>query len=972
MTKKLTATFSLLFLLINTGPLSAPCLAQGAIELYGSVVDETRAFIVAAPVALDDGKGNKYTTQTDGQGRYRFTNVKPGLYRLLIVVEGFAPFEEQIDLTAERTAPFDVTLKVFISEQVEVKTEDAGLSTEPDNNLSAIVLTEEDLEALPDDPDELLETLRLIAGGAGGGDEAALYVDGFSEDGRIPPKEAILRIQLNSNPFSAEYNEPGRSRIEIITKPGSDAYHGGFRLNFNDEAMNARNAFAPFRAPLQTRSYNGNLSGPIIKNRWGFFVDMNRREQDENGVVNATVLNPVTFLPEPFAETVLTPSRVTNFSIRTDFLVTPKHTLWFQYRRTSRANENQGLGGGFDLPERASTRTRGDNTFRFSLTSIVSERAVNEFRLEFDRDTSATQAVTDATAIIVLDAFSAGGNQGSLFSEDEEDEIELVNNLTYTYNKHTFRVGVRAERESGNILNRSNFGGTFTFGTDVERDALGVPVLNQVGNQIPISPLELYRRVITGVEGYRPSQFSIVRGDPSLNISQLEMGWFIQDDWRIRPSLTLSYGLRHSWQTNLEDDLNFAPRAGLAWQPDKEGLSTVRLGAGIFHDFISDGITLDTIRLDGERQQQFTVQRPSFFPDIPDLLEGAVQRPSTVRVKDDHLNAPYSIISTASYERRLPNDIFASVGYTWTRGVHLLRTRNLNAPLPNGGSIDPVLPFPDRGPILVYESTGFLTRHEMTLSLRTEIGPLQLSGNYTLSSTRSDTDGSGQTPANSFDLGPEWGRSGQDSRHNVFVRGSISLPWRVRLSSFVRANSGRPFNITTGRDNNRDTLFSDRPAFASPDDPEAVITEFGVFNPNPLLGDEIIPRNFGQGPGSVNVSLSVSKTFGFGESRSARASRGVTEDGRQADLERVRRERRDGGWRGGGRGGRGRGGTGGRGGDGDRGRQKYNLTISLNARNLFNTTNLSRYNGVLTSARFGTANSAQQSRRIEASLNFRF
>jgi len=136
-----------------------------------------------------------------------------------------------------------------------------------------------------------------MAGAAGGADDAAVYVGGFRERGQLPPKEAILRISINQNPYSAEFSERGDARIEIITKPGSDTFHGGFNFNFNDESLNARDAFATFRAPFQNRAYGGYFSGPIIRNRWGFFFDMQHTETDGNDFVNAIVLDPVTFLP---------------------------------------------------------------------------------------------------------------------------------------------------------------------------------------------------------------------------------------------------------------------------------------------------------------------------------------------------------------------------------------------------------------------------------------------------------------------------------------------------------------------------------------------------------------------------------------------------------------------------------------------------------------------------------------------------
>ncbi|HXG63953.1 MAG TPA: carboxypeptidase regulatory-like domain-containing protein, partial [Blastocatellia bacterium] len=855
MLKKTTVTMLSLLLAVSALP-AISAHAQGAVELRGTVTDETKAYIPAAPVVLEDAKGQKFTAQTDELGRYRFTGLQPGVYTITVEVEGFAKYTDQVDLTAKRNVTLDIALAVFISDQVEVKDDAAGISTEPDKNLSAITLSGVELEALPDDPDELLDTLKQMAGGA---EDASVYVGGFREDGRIPPREAIQMIRINANPFAAEFSEPGRRRIEIVTKPGSDTYHGSFRFNFNDESLNARDPFSPIRAPLQVRDYGFNFTGPIIKNRWGFFADFERREFDENEVVNATILNPATLQPELFSTSVLTPRRGTDFSIRTDYLATSKHTLGFQYRFED--DENLNFGGGFDLPERGSTNRNREHSFRFSLTTIVTENAVNEARFEFERETSNTRALTDATAINVLDAFNAGGAQDSLFQDDITDEYEFSNNLTYTYKRHTIKAGFRAEGERLDYINRSNFGGTFTFGTDFERDAQGQPVLDGSGNMIPISSLELYRRVVAGVPGYRPSQFSIVRGDPAIQFSQVEMGWFVQDDWRVSERLTLSYGVRHEFQTNLVDKMNFAPRFGLAWNPDKDKKGVVRFGAGVFYDYLDDNITFNTLRFDGVRQQQFVIQRPSFFPEIPDAFDENDRRRPTIRVKSEGLNAPYTILSTVSYERQLSKNLIGTVNYSFIRGLHLLRSRNINAPVPGSA----LSPFPDQGPILEYESTGRSRRHELQVGLRANFGrKFMMSGFYTLSSTKSDTDGAGTNPADPYNLAIEYGRAGQDVRHRIFVGGSVSLPWNMRVSPFIIASSGRPFNITTGRDNNRDTLFTDRPAFANPGDPEALVTPFGVFNPNPQPGDEIIPRNFGDGPGFVNVNLNLSKTFGFG------------------------------------------------------------------------------------------------------------
>jgi Carboxypeptidase regulatory-like domain len=1003
MKRTLAISLSSLLLMVNLFGLGAPgaAHAQGLIELRGTVIDETNAYIAAAPLALDDGQGKKYTAVADDHGRYRFT-VKPGTYTLTVEVEGFGKFSEQVDLTTKPAGPYDVKLKVGLAEQVEVKDNSAAISTEPDKNLSAITLTEKDLEALPDDPDELLQTLKQMAGAAGGGDDASVYVGGFRERGQLPPKEAILRISINQNPYSAEYSEPGASRIEIITKPGSDTFHGGANFTFNDEKLNARDAFATFRSPFQDRRYGGYFSGPIIRNRWGFFFDLQRVETDGNGFVNAVVLDPITFLPTPFAVTVLTPSRNLNFSIRSDYLATKQHTIGVQFRHSQ--SESSRSGGGFTLPERGSSSSSSENNLRLSFTTIASEHAVNEMRIQLSHRDNMSRALSDAVAINVLDAFNGGGAQ--VFTDNSSKNLDFTDNVTYTRKSHTFKMGFRAEAVQPNNLGQSNFGGTFIFGQDFERNAQGGIILGADGAATPISPIDLYSRVVRGVPGYHPSQFSISRGDPFIGFSQWEYGWFAQDDWKVSKRFFLSYGLRHEFQTHLQDKLNFAPRFSIAWSADKAGKSTVRAGGGIFYTYLDSSVIAESIRLDGGHQQQFVIQQPNFFETIPQNLDnGTTQRLPTTRTIAPGLNDPYSMIASVNYERQLPLKMLGSVGYTFTRGVHLLRTRNINAPTGFDKGV-PIVPFPSEGPLLEYESNGLMTRHQMSVNVRTGFSQkLTLFFFYNLASMHNNTDGANSNPANPYDLSTEWGRAGGDFRHTFYVYGQIIAPWAVRFTPFITARSGAPFNITTGRDNNRDNQFSDRPSFANPADPGAIVTSFGTFNPDPLPGEQIIPRNFGQGPGFVTVNMGVSRTFGFGPSpnnmRAATATSNgqAGQDGQANPQAQNQRGNRGGGAGNPNRGGGGGGGFGGGGGPqmvtrggggggnammmggGSDARHRYNLTVGINALDIFNHANLGPYNQVLTSSFFGRANSTVGSRggfggggsrRVDLSLRFSF
>src|SRR5262249_44480288 len=607
----------------------------------------------------------------------------------------------------------------------------------------------------------------------------------------------------------------------------------------------------------------------------------------------------------------------------------------FGYRHSQ--NERLGLGGnGFYLPERATATSFKEDTLRFSLTTIASEHAVNEFRVQASRRPNQSRGVSNDVAITVLDAFGSGGSQ--TFTNNVNRNLDTAEILTYTHKTHTFKMGITAEANQYENLNRSNFRGSFTF-----------------------SSLAQYSAVLQGVPGARPTQFSINRGDPFLGFTQWEYGTFFQDDWKVSPKLTLSFGAREDFQTHLDDKVNISPRLGVVWAVNKK--SNIRGGAGVFYSRLDTGITSDTIRFDGEHQQQFVIQRPDFFLNIPDTFDTTGQVLPTTRIKSEGLNAPYVIQTNISYERQLPKNMFASVSYDFFRGVHLLRLRNINAPtgLEDG---QPILPFPDEGPILQYESTGFSRRHQLRVGLQARINQkINLFSSYVLGFAHGDTDGSGTTPANPYDLTTEYGRLGSDRRHSFNLVGSFTLPGEVRLLPSVQMISGGPFNITTGRDNNGDNQFSDRPAFAKPGDPGAIVTPFGTFNPLPLTGDQIIPRNFGNGPGAIYVNLGVSRTFGFGPrpnnfpglAAANRAQQGRSQTGTQAQNERPSRagggaqngrgggDARGGGNAGGGRGGQGGGptmmmtsgggvmmmGPGGFAGN----RHKYNLTLSINASN---------------------------------------
>jgi hypothetical protein len=953
---------------------------SGGGSLRGQVKDELGGIIIGASVSATDASGVEKTATTDEEGIYVFNNLAPGTYIVRAQATGFATFENQaVTVTGGRREALDIMLGVAIeAEEVTVAAE-APVSTEPENNANALVLRGEDLDALPDDPDDLAEALQALAGPSAGPNGGQIYIDGFT-GGRLPPRESIREVRINSNPFSAEYERLGFGRIEILTRPGTDRFRGQGFFNFADESLNSRNPFAVSRASYQSRSYGGNLSGPVISKRASFFVDFDRREINDSDIINAVILDP-NFQPVPFGLSVLTPQTRTTFSPRFDYAINRNHTLVARYSYTRTGRENSGIGD-FSLLSRAFDTSSTEHTFQLTETAIINQKVINETRFQFVSRRSQQEGDNSIPTIRVLDAFTGGGSQVGL-AFNNEDRLELQNNTSFAIGSHSLKVGARLRRVSILDVSPNNFGGTFTFagGLAPQLDAANQVVLDAAGQPVlvPITSIERYRRTLLFQQqnlsaaevlarGGGPTQFTIAGGNPEASVSQWDFGAFIQDDWRVRPNLTLSFGLRYERQSNISSNLNFAPRFSFAWTPgaasgQRQPRTVVRGGFGIFYDRIGENLALQALRFNGTNQQQFLVTDPDVLGLAQFNLDGVTNVPSvetltgfalpqTTRQMAEDLQAPYTIQSSLGIERQLPYNFTFSATFINSRTLHLLRTRNINAPLPGtftpGVPTSGIRPLGDVGNIYQYESSGRLNQNQLIIGVNNRLNRnFTLFARYALTKAESDTDGVGTFPVDQYDLSGEYGRSLLDVRHNFVIGGSVNAPWGIRLNPFIIASSGRPFNITTGRDTNGDTLFNERPAFATDlSKPGIISTPYGVFDPNPEPGQELIPRNFGTGPSTFTVNLGISKTFSFGGRSEAVAASNTSGGGGRRGGGGGRRG--GGGGFGGGRRGGGAGGAG-----GGSPESRYNLTIGVQIQNLLNRTNAGTPVGNLSSSLFG-------------------
>jgi hypothetical protein len=397
---------------------------------------------------------------------------------------------------------------------------------------------------------------------------------------------------------------------------------------------------------------------------------------------------------------------------------------------------------------------------------------------------------------------------------------------------------------------------------------------------------------------------------------------------------------------------DFAPRFGFAWSPKGTSPSArpsivIRGGFGVFYDRFNEQNVLFAQRYNGVTQQSYVIADPDTFPVVPSLASlDEFAGSQAIHTIARNLQAPYDMQSAIGIERQLPGNTTLTVKYTNTHGLHELLTRDINAPLPGTYTGVPgsgVYPYGNVGPIDQMESAGLYNQNQLVTNVNTRMNPyVSLFGYYVLSYARSNTDGIGTYPANQYDLRADYGPASNDVRNRVVLGGSLGTKWGVRLNPFIIAQTGAPFNITTSQDVYGDTILTARPGIATnPNAPGVIATPYGLLDPNPTPGEQIVPRNFGRSPGLVAVNLRLSKTFGFGPERPvSNPSPGALAS------------------------------------------HRYNLTFSISARNALNHVNPGPIIGNINSPLFGESNQiaggygayagAANNRRIELQARFSF
>jgi Carboxypeptidase regulatory-like domain len=843
-------------------------------SLRVTVMDQTGAAIPGAQIGIDD---QTKTRTTDGRGEASFLQITPGRHRLKIAAKGFAPLlTDEFTLRAGANE-IEVKLEIAaVQEEIKVERDKSEANTDPRGDAFATVLTQEQIAQLPDDPDEFEEALRRMAGPG-----ATFRVNGF-RGGKLPPKNQVREIRFRSNAYAAENHESSFINVEILTKPGIEAWHGSFNFGFRDESLNARNALANFRAPEQNRRFGFDLGGPIWKNHTSLFLS-------SDGVNSYEAKTIVAALPEGnFFDQALQPWRTLNLNARVEHLLTPSHTARIEYQRNATRRDNNGVGN-FDLIERGYTTDSAEHILRFADSGAIGKKLFNELRFQMLEQEARLNSISDATAILVLNAFNAGGAQVN--SSRRVREIEVADNIDYTRTTHTMRAGLLFE--AGKYLSEElrNQNGTFIF-----------------------SSLDAYR-------AGTPATYTERMGAGAIELNQYQFAWYIQDDWRLRKNLTLSFGVRHETQTTLDDGNNFAPRLGFAWSPLKNGKTTIRGGAGIFYDWFAPDTYEQALRVNGQQQVDLVVLNPC-FPNPLSCGTPSTLPPSRI-VVDQNLALPYMGQVSLGIQQELPNNLRIMSQYFYRRGLHQLRGRNINAPISGFERPDPTA-----GNVTQIESSANTFNQTLMASLNwMKPGKFFFGLNYVYSETVNETDDPLSLPANNYDLRAERGPSLQDIRHRFFVISNFTGPLGFRLGAIFQAGSAPPYNITTGIDDNGDSVVNDRPS--------------GVT------------RNSARGARRYDLNLRLSWGFDFGKPPDARAAGGP--------QVRILRGGGDAGEM-----------LGSMGSLPGANAKRFRTEFFIQATNILNHTNLIAFSGVQASPFFGLATGALPGRRVETGMRFVF
>ena len=851
--------------------LPAICAAQSARDAKAivTVVDVTGAILPGAVVTItpQETGATGTTAIANDLGVATVNGLKPGRYTITAKFEGFDVGKlENVRLRAgDNKQQLELELTSF-TDSVEVGQDAQSAAADPNGGSLATTLTAEEIDALSDDPNELMRQLVEMAGGA-----ARVRIDGFN-GGNLPSRDVIRSIRIVRDTFPAENHSAENDGIDIITQAGVGPIRGGFSTRVRDSVLNGSNPFVDVKAPERTQNFDANLGGTIVPNKSSFSLFMGGRKQFDTPVA--------TFTTAAGKQSTLLgrrPNDGWNANAMFDYALTKAQILRIGYSQNASSRSNLGIGG-FDLQERAYSSESSNHEMRVQEQGPLGKNSFlnNRFEASMNRNTSV--AALEAQTIRVLDGFTSGGAQTK--GGTRQTDWELASDFNHVSGKHTMRTGIEIEGRHNRTDSQSNYLGTFIFSSSED------------------------------FQNGKARNFTRRIGDPLIIYSHVMGAAYAQDDFRIRQNLTFSPGLRYELQTHVHDLSGFGPRLGLTWAPGKNGRTTIRTSYGVFYNWLSTGTYEQTLRVNGFRQQEINIVNPA-YPDVG----GAASISATNKYVLGDLKMERVHRYSAAIDRAFSPRMRGSLTFSMARNSHQLRGVNLNAP------VDGVRPDPSFANVIEVVPDASAHSYDLVPDFSVNFAGgirnadqkkwnprrTNIRFNYRHHRGYNNTDGAfSVSPTGSLD--DQWAPAGGDTRHRLRASVSTSAYRNFNANLSWDANSGAPYTITTGTDDNGDSIFNDRPL--------------------------LTPRNSVRLPWRSTFSANMSYTIRIG---AAPGPEGGAQRGRPGPQ-----------------------------------RRQKGITISMNAQNLTNRANYSGFSGVMTSQYFRQATSVSNPRQIDLSLRFNF
>jgi outer membrane receptor protein involved in Fe transport len=889
--------------LISTGIFAQSQATTGDIE--GRVLDPQGAVIPGVTVtATNQATGFEKSATTDEDGNYRIILLPPGSYALktsapsgfqsasfsnvLVTVGGKTPLEIPLPLAGADTVTVDVT-----TESPVVETTRTSVST---------TINERAIQNLPVNGRNYLDFATLTPGvirdptrqgdlsvGGQKGTLNSIQVDGvdnnntffgqaFGRTGVRPPyqfsEESVQEFQVNQNGFSAEFGRSGGAVINVVTKSGTNDFHGGLFEYFRDESLNANptatktsqatRGLPNIRTSQQINQFGGRIGGPIVKNRAFFFFTYDGQRQDLTNPIDA----PNLFSASATVQNALVPKIVTYpigrdqdvYMVKGDIRLNSSNQLSLRFNRQNFTGANNESTGAQSVLEHTGSSLATTTTFSGTLASTLSQKVVNEFRFQLARDAEPGEANSDQPEARIGTVVS--GTTGTFlnigrnnFSPRETTirRAQIVDNVLYVTGRHNIKTGL--DFNFDRILNffPGFFNGQYTFNN-----------YTAFQNNQPSA----YQQAFAGANTTGATT------NPDLS----DYAFYLQDDWKLSPKLTINAGVRYDLQTlaappvrnpdpqlinagldtgnQPSDTNNLAPRFGFSYAFDDK--SVLRGGYGIFYSRTT-GIMLGTAHSQNAinvinvslTQAQLTAAGLVYPNVLSAPPTGAVPtRPSIYLFADDYAQ-PYVQQGRLGFERQLWKNMSLTATYLFFKGVHLSRTRDINLPAPTlvtftdptDGRTFQVPRFVNARPLSNYvrvnlfESTGNSEYNALALQLQRRFAKgWQFLATYTFSKAKDDRpDQTSVVPGNAGDdakivfnqlnIRDDYGTADVDIPHR-FVFSSVrefgtfrktsnkflrALLSDYTFSSITQINSGVPYTATVGADLNNDgNRFNDR------------------------------------------------------------------------------------------------------------------------------------------------------------------